>query len=159
MSQLDWIKFNTEQLQGTRKADDNVSLLFLKSKMFLFLVFVWDWVWCICSCFDISMFSLPLILSEPAQNSDTVQKSFKPYFKYFRSQVPNSLGYSAQTLEVMPVDLLYPHVWCRPRGRSFWKLNYCVVECFAVLFPPALQQGQFVANYYNKIHSGKERWF
>lgn len=92
-----------------------------------------------------------------------LSKSIKPYFKYFRSQVQNSVAYSVQAIEVTPVDLLHLHLWRRPRERPFQKQDYCVIECFAVLFPPASQQGQFVANYYNanslKRSYGRERWF
>lgn len=72
VSQLDWTKLDTEQVQVTGKADDNASLLLLKSKMFLILFLRKVGYGASVAVLALVMFSLPIIFSGPAQNSDTV---------------------------------------------------------------------------------------
>lgn len=98
VSQLDWTKFDTEQLQVTGKADDNASLLLLKSKMVLIVFLRKVGYGASVAVLALIMLLLPLIFSGPAQNSDTVQKSIALHFKYFRFQVSSSVGYNVQPL-------------------------------------------------------------
>lgn len=88
VSQLDWTKFDTEQLQVTGKSDDNASLLLLKSKMVLILFLQKIGYGASVAVLTLVMLSLSLLFSGPAQNSDTVQKSFTLHFKYFDSRYP-----------------------------------------------------------------------
>lgn len=98
VSLLDWTKFDTNQLQVTGKAGDNMSSLLLKSKMVLILFLLKIEYGASVAVLTSVMLSLPLIFSGLAQNSDTLQKSFTVYFKYFRFQVPALVGYSVQLL-------------------------------------------------------------
>lgn len=62
-------------------------------------------------CFDISYAFITLNIQWASTKTQiTVQKSFTLYFKYFRFQVANSVGYSVQSLKVTPVNLLHLHV-------------------------------------------------
>lgn len=72
VSQLDWTKFDTEQLQVTGESDDNASLLLLKSKMVLILFLQKIGYGASVAVLTLIMLSLSLLFSGPAQNSDTV---------------------------------------------------------------------------------------
>lgn len=147
VSQLYWTKFDTEQLQVTGKTDDNASLLLLKSKMVLIIFLCKIGYGASVAVLTLFMLSLSLIFSGPAQNSDAVQKPSTLHFKYFRFQVPSSVGY-----DVQPLRGHLSACWCvkrKPREWSSWKQNCYIIEYSLVLFPPASPRGQFVVNYHN----------
>lgn len=98
LSQLYSTKFDTEQLQVTGKIDDNAFLLLLKSKMVLIIL--------LCKIgYGASVAVLAIIYAFIILNIQWASTKFrccsKPstlHFKYFRFQVPSSVGYDVQPL-------------------------------------------------------------